>query len=216
MAVRRTVVPYGRLAMRGAKLAAARGQQQGVQVLSFEQLVTRLAGGFARPIDADTLKQVLREVLPATPLGELDPIKALPGMAGAAAETLSKAWRAGIDLDQRASGQDRIRSIALLERAVLERLPPSMKRPLDLVATAMKRLAHAPAVLGPVEIVGLTELPPCWRPLLLALAHHVPVLWNAGPRSPVRSPCLTLSRYVLASSTSSRSTASRGTAARSW
>ena len=182
MAVRRTVVPYGRLAMRGAKLAAARGQQQGVQVLSFEQLVTRLAGGFARPIDADTLKQVLREVLPTTPLGELDPIKALPGMAGAAAETLSKAWRAGIDLDQRASGQDRIRSIALLERAVLERLPPSMKRPVDLVAAAMKRLAHAPAVLGPVEIVGLTELSPCWRPLLLALAHHVPVLWNAGPR----------------------------------
>ena len=30
-------------------------------------------------------------------------------------------------------------------------------------------------------------------------------------RGPVRSPCLTLSRYVLASSTSSRSTASRGT-----
>src|SRR4051812_6968466 len=59
MAVRRTVVPYGRLAMRGAKLATARGQKQGVQVLSFEQLVTRLAGGFARPIDPDTLKQVL-------------------------------------------------------------------------------------------------------------------------------------------------------------
>src|SRR5215212_1924452 len=103
-------------------------------------------------------------------------------MAGAAAETLSKAWWAGIDLDQRASGQDRIRSIALLERAVLDRLSPSMKRPVDLVAAAMKRLAHAPMVLGPVEIVGLTELSPCWRPLLLALPDHVPVVWNAGPR----------------------------------
>ena len=69
MGIRRTVVPYGRLAMREAKLAAARDQQQGVQVLSFEQLVTRLAGGFARPIDADTLKQVLREALPTAPLG---------------------------------------------------------------------------------------------------------------------------------------------------
>ena len=55
-------------------------------------------------------------------------------------------------------------------------------RPLDLVAAAMPRLGHAPALLGPVEIVGITELSPCWRSFLRALADHVPVRWNAGPR----------------------------------
>jgi hypothetical protein len=33
-----------------------------------------------------------------------------------------------------------------------------MMRPLDIVAAATARIAHAPAVLGPMEIVGLTEL----------------------------------------------------------
>ena len=34
-----------------------------------------------------------------------------------------------------------------------------------------------------MEIVGLTELSPCWRPLLQALAAHIPVQWTAGPRT---------------------------------
>jgi hypothetical protein len=33
-----------------------------------------------------------------------------------------------------------------------------MMRPLDIVAAATARIAHAPAVLGPMEIAGLTEL----------------------------------------------------------
>ncbi|RWD59358.1 MAG: PD-(D/E)XK nuclease family protein, partial [Mesorhizobium sp.] len=44
------------------------------------------------------------------------------------------------------------------------------------------RLGHAKAVLGPVEIVGITELSPCWRPLLQALTAHTAVKWTAGPR----------------------------------
>lgn len=70
-----------------------------------------------------------------------------------------------------------------LEAAVLDQLPPGMMRPLDIVATATARIAHAPAVLGPMEIVGLTELSPCWRPLLKALTTHIPVQWTAGPRN---------------------------------
>ena len=38
------------------------------------------------------------------------------------------------------------------------------------------------ALFGPIEIVGITELSPVWRPLLHALAGHVPVRWIAGPR----------------------------------
>jgi len=58
-----------------------------------------------------------------------------------------------------------------------------MMRPLDIVAAATTRVAHAPAVLGPMEITGLTELSPCWRPLLQALAAHIPVQWTASTRN---------------------------------
>ena len=46
----------------------------------------------------------------------------------------------------------------------------------------LERLRHAPAVLGSVEVHGHSEMPPCWRRLLLALAGVVCVTWVAGPR----------------------------------
>src|SRR3546814_9162997 len=58
-----------------------------------------------------------------------------------------------------------------------------MMRPIDIAAAATSRIAHAPAVLGPWEIACLTELSPCWRPLLRALTAHIPVQWTAGPRT---------------------------------
>lgn len=180
---RKTVVAHGRLAMREIRLRAARDRQHGLEVMTFEQLAARLAGGFASPIDNESLRAAIQQALPETELGELDSIKQLPGMIDAAADTLHKAWRAGLELSVRAGDHPRILSVACLEGAVLERLPPSMMRPSDLVTAAMPRLDHAPALLGPVEIVGITELSPCWRPLLSALADHTPVRWIAGPRS---------------------------------
>ena len=162
---------------------SARNRAHGTQVMTFEQLVARLAGGFAQPVDNESLRAAIQEALPVTPLGELDSIKLLPGMVDAAADTLHKAWRAAIDLQARASDHPRIHSIARLEEAVLARLPPQMMRPSDLVAAALPRLGHAKALLGPVDIVGITELSPCWRGLLRALAERTPVRWIAGPRS---------------------------------
>ena len=150
--------------------------------MSFEQLAVRLAGGFARRIEDESLRAAIQTVLSSTPLGELESIKLLPGMVDASADTLHKAWRAGIDLAARAWDHPRLDSIARLETAVLARLPPGMMRPADLVAAASLRLGHAKAVLGPVEIVGITELSPCWRPLLQALTAHTAVTWTAGPR----------------------------------
>jgi hypothetical protein len=169
--------------MREGRLAAARGGCHGLQVMSFEQAAVRLAGGFARPIDDESLRAAIQAVLPVTPMGELENIKALPGMIDAAADTLYKAWRAGIDLAARTADHPRLDAIARLEAAVLDRLPPGMMRPLDIVAAATARISLAPAVIGPMEIAGLTELSPCWRPLLQALAAHIPVQWTAGPRS---------------------------------
>ncbi|BBF93948.1 PD-(D/E)XK nuclease family protein [Blastochloris tepida] len=183
VASRSTLVVHGRLAMRERRLAAARAGQHGLQVMSFEQAAVRLAGGFARPIDPESLRVAIQTVLPETPMGELEGIKSLPGMIDAAADTLHKAWRAGIDLAARAADHPRLDAIARLETAVLGQLPPGMLRPVDIVDAAIRRIGHAPAVLGPMEIVGLTELSPCWRPLLKALTAHIPVQWTAGPRT---------------------------------
>ncbi|MBN9036015.1 MAG: PD-(D/E)XK nuclease family protein [Rhizobiales bacterium] len=180
---RSTLVVHSRLAMREARLAAARGGRHGLQIMSFEQAAVRLAGGFARPIDNESLRAVIQAVLPATPMGELESIKMLPGMIDAAAETLHKSWRAVIDLAARASDHPRLNAIARLEAAVLDQLPPGMMRPVDIVAAAIRRIAHAPAVLGPMEIIGLTELSPCWRPLLNELTTQISVQWMAGPRA---------------------------------
>ena len=164
-------------------MAAARDSRNGLQIMSFEQAAVRLAGGFARPVDEESLRAAIQAVLPVTPMGELESIKALPGMIDAAADTLYKAWRAGIDLAARAADHPRLAAIARLEAAVLDQLPPGMMRPVDIVAAATARVGHAPAVLGPIEIVGLTELSPCWRPLLQALTTYIPVRWAAGPRT---------------------------------
>ena len=95
---RHIVIVQGRLAMREVRLAAARSGRHGIQAMSFEQMAVRLAGGFARPIDDETLRATIQAVIPATGLGELDSIKNLPGMVSAAADTLKKAWRAGVGL----------------------------------------------------------------------------------------------------------------------
>ena len=180
---RRTIIAHGRLALHSTRLAAARAGSHGLQVLTFEHLAARLAGGFARPIDTVTLRAAIHQVANDTPLGELEAIKTLPGFAGAAVDTLTKAWRAGLDLQSLASRHPRIQSMAALETALLRVLPPSTLRPTDLVARSLDRISHAPALFGPVDIVGITELSPCWRPLLTRLADTLPVRWIAGPRT---------------------------------
>lgn len=182
ISIRRTIVAHGRLSGRELRLNAARKSLHGVQIMSFEQLAARLAGGFARPIDDESLRNSIRAVLPTTALGQLESIKGLPGMVDAAAGTLKKAWRAGIDLSKRAGEHGRLDSLARLEAAVLTQLPPGTMRPTDLAARALTRIANAKSVLGPVEIVGHTELSPCWRQLLQELTIHTQVSWTAGPR----------------------------------
>ena len=181
---RRTTVAHGRLGMRELRLDAARERRHGLQVMTFEQLAVRLAGGLARPVDDDALREAVKAVLPKpkTALGELDGIKALPGMVSAAADTLRKAWRAGIDLQARAGEHPRLGSVAILEATVMQTLPPAMMRPADLVAAGRARLDHVATLFGPIEIAGITELSPVWRPLLHAIAGRVPVRWIAGPR----------------------------------
>ena len=98
MGLRRTIVVHTRLAAHVVRVHAARGGESGVQILTMGQLAARFAGGLLRPIDPDDLKTAVRESLASVQLGELEPIKDLPGMLRAAAGTLDKVWSAGIDL----------------------------------------------------------------------------------------------------------------------
>jgi hypothetical protein len=183
IAHRRTVIAHGRLAMRELRLDAARNRRHGLQVMTFDQFAARMAGGFLRSIDDEALRGAIQATLLNTTLGELDGIKALPGMIDAAADTLKKAWHAGIDLQSRAVDHPRIRSIAKLEEAVITALPPALMRPNDLVTAGLQRLDRASTLFGSIDIVGITELAPCWRPLLFAISTGTPVRWIAGPRS---------------------------------
>jgi hypothetical protein len=85
------------------------------------RLAARLAGSLSHPIDDETLRAAIQAVLPEVALGELDSLKLLPGMVEAATDTLRKAWRAGVDLQARASEHPRIASIAILEELSLRR-----------------------------------------------------------------------------------------------
>lgn len=105
--------------MRELRLAAARERHHGLQIMTFEQVAARLAGGLARPVDDETLRSTVQAILPSIVLGELDSLKLLPGVVGAATDTLRKAWRAGVDLQARAGEHPRIASIASIEDAVL-------------------------------------------------------------------------------------------------
>lgn len=180
--MRRTVVVSDRHAADLARVAFARRHAHGAQIFKIEQVAARLAGGFFRPVGQEELDGAIADALDQN-LGELNPIKALPGFASAAGSTLQKVWRADIDLQARADAHPRLGALARLEAAVLARLPSAMLRPRDLVGEALQRLRHAPQVLGPIEILGRTEMAPCWRALVRELAGIVSVHWIAGPRS---------------------------------
>lgn len=181
MTARSTKVVHTNLSGHLLRVDAARNGANGVQVMTMGQLAGRLAGGFLQPIDAGSLREAVKSALIASDLGELEAIKGLPGMVRAAVNTLDKVWRANIDLSTRTA--PRLSALYSLEVETLHRLPPSMKRPKELVELACARIEHAPTILGPVEIHGHSEMSPCWRPLLAALANVVPVAWIAGVRS---------------------------------
>jgi hypothetical protein len=157
MTQRRTVVVHGRLAADQARLEAARNGWHGVQITSVVGMPAHLAGGFLRGVNGDALSLSIGIVLQKAPpdtVGDLEPIRGLPGLQLALTCKLKKAWRAGLDLGARKTEHPRFATLAGMERAVLDRLPPGMLRPVDLATAAWARLRHAPAILGDVEVRG--------------------------------------------------------------
>lgn len=187
IAIHRTLVLHTRFASRSHRTKAAFDREQGLIPITMEQLASRLAGGFLAPIDSDRLKTAVATATGA-PLAELDAIKDLPGFQRAAAATLTKAWRAGLTLEQEAenaadeAAKARLASLSILEREVLSRLPTNQVRPRDLVTAASERVGNAPSIFGRIEIRGHTEMSPVWRPMLTRMAQHGTVVWVAEAR----------------------------------
>lgn len=180
-ALKTTVIVNGRMALRTSRLQAARDGSMALMVSTVEQAAARLAGGFLQIVDHVTLRDLVAQILPDTEVGELEPIKSLPGMPSAFASTLMKFWLSDIRDDEFVDSP-RIRAIRKLEAAVMEVMPSHLMRPADLVSLACSRAAHAPMIFGEVRFRGMTDLHPVWRPFLDVLSAGQKVYWEAGPR----------------------------------
>lgn len=181
---RRTLVTHGSLATRTLQLEAARQGVNGLHITTIGHAAARLAGGFAAPVDNESLRDAVAAALRTTPLGDLDAIRGLPGSVSAVAGTLRKVWLAGLDLDAYAAptpaAAERTATVGRLRTAVKAHLPPFLMTPDDLVGRALERLVHAPRVLGDVKVQGVLDVAPVWRALLARLVEHVRVEWVAA------------------------------------
>lgn len=176
--VRSTVVVEGPLAFRMRRLLAARQGAAGLQIMTMPLLAARLAGGFARPAQAADIDPAIRAALSSGDLGELAGMRELPGTTRALARTFSKIWRADLSLAGLAVSSPRIAILHRIETDLRAALPAGALTPRALCDAAINRIAHAPAVLGPIELDRVIGIAPVWRRLLQALAKEVELTWR--------------------------------------
>src|SRR3954452_15443735 len=148
---RRTIVVEGPLAFRMRRIVAARRAEAGVQIMTLPQLAARLAGGFTRPARSQDLDPAIRLALEAGSFADLESIRGLPGMTRSVAWTLTRVWNADFALADRAHDRPRLQDLATINARVRANLPAGVLTPRDLRDAALRRLIHAPAVLGTVE-----------------------------------------------------------------
>lgn len=130
--MRRLIVVDGPLAWRMRRFQAAQANEVGLEVLTLPLLASRLAGGFRRLADRETLTTCVARALQDGGFAQLDDVRGLPGMVRAALQTLERAWTADIDLDGRASSSPRIADMSLLQRRVCDALPHGAMLPQQL------------------------------------------------------------------------------------
>jgi hypothetical protein len=176
----RTAVVERPLASQMRRFAAAQINDCGLQILNLPQVAARLAGGFTIAASAEQLEPAIQDALDEGGFVELEHVRHLPGMTRAVLRTLRKIWSA--DFDLAATGRDghrRIAEMSLIEARLKSRLPRAAMTPRDLRDAALKRVRHAPRILGEIRIEGLSFVAPVWRPLIEALREVVPVEWIA-------------------------------------
>jgi hypothetical protein len=180
--LKKTVITFGKVAVEAQRAALAREASIGGQVMAFEHMVERLAGGFLKIVDIMTLRETVGFCLDETDLGELEAVKSMPGMTTACADSLMSWWMSGLSFGDY-DGVLRMDAIRKLEEAVDERLPAHLRKPADIVELACARIAHAPKIFGEIVFKGMTDLHPVWRPVLKALTtiEGFRFTWDAGP-----------------------------------
>lgn len=173
---RATRVVSGPLALKMQRLAAARATAVGLEIVSLPQLAARLAGGFTRPANAEDLQPAIRDVLDRGGFTDLQDLTRLPGIVRAVQQTLVSLWRA--DAPLKGAVGPRLADLARIDVGVRENLPAGVLAPPDLRDAALARMGHAPRLFGPIELHGLIDVDPVWRPLINALAQQTPVTWK--------------------------------------
>lgn len=176
---RRTIIVDGPLAFRMRRIEAARAGEIGVDILTLPLLAARLAGGFARPATGADIEQAARAALDNGGFATLERARDLPGIVRAAGRSLRALWEEGLSLERVEPLSTQLGDLALLERRVRDALPAGVLSQIDLRERALERLAHAPAVLGAVELDRVFHVAPVWRALLNRLHATTPVVWRA-------------------------------------
>src|SRR4029077_12589894 len=129
----RTTLVEGSLAFQMRRIAAARANDCGPQILNLPQVAARLAGGFSTPVTAEQLEYAIKEAVDQGGFTQLERVRHLPGMTRAVLRTLRKIWDADFDLSAAGcAGHRRIAEMALIEDRLKSRLPLAMMTPRDL------------------------------------------------------------------------------------
>jgi hypothetical protein len=177
--MRRVVVVDGPFAFRMRRLAAARANDIGLEVLTLPLLTARLAGGFCRVVDRDHLAPAVEAALASGGFADIEPVRDLPGMVRAVVHTLQQAWASDLNLEALAATSPRLSDLALVQQRIRAALPIGVKLPQDVREAAIARLALAPKLFDSVTIERVADIDPVWRPLLSALASIMDVSWSA-------------------------------------
>ena len=158
------LIVHARLASREGRRSAARQRRQGLPFMSFEQAATH-------SLVASPNRSITNAFVPLS-RRSFQPLRWVSLNASSHSPALS--MRPPTHCTRFAG---RHRSIGAGSRSFAARrngpgFPIGMMRALGIAGAAMERAVPAQAVVGSMEIVGLTELLPCWRPLLKALTEQ--------------------------------------------
>jgi hypothetical protein len=175
---RRTAIVEGPLAVRMARLAAARRADRRADH-GLPQLAAWLAHGFIRPARSQDLDPAIGAALDPGGFVELEQIRRLPGMVRSVAGGLAKVWQADLSLQDLSDYSTRFAGLPEIERRGRANLAKGTLTPRDLRDAALQRATHTPVALGPIELDRLIGVAPVWRSLAASLAKFVPLSWRS-------------------------------------
>lgn len=179
--IRTTVIVEGQLALRMARVAAARERAIGREILTMPLLAARLAGGFSVPASSDILYAAIQKALAEGNFAAIGPVALLPGMPRAVLHALEATWRSDLDLSTMPADTARFADLLAIEARVRAQLPTSRMLPRDLRDAALDRLEKAGPLLGSLSLRGVVDVDQVWRPLLEGLVGVTDVSWQAPP-----------------------------------